>query len=137
MIKYLLASHGVFSEGTLSFLNIMIGKKNNIYTLAAFIDEHCLSDLVDQKIKEIGTYEQLFIFCDLHGGSVEQELFRKTVSLPNVKIISGYNIPLLLDIMIKDQVMTDEEIERSIHEANCAMVLLKRQNMTSSEDSIF
>ena len=73
MVKYLLASHGSFCEGTLSFLKIMMGVPENLYVMTAFLDNEPIGKKVEDKLKEIGEFDQLIVFCDIHGGSVQQD----------------------------------------------------------------
>ena len=138
MVKYLLASHGSFSEGTLSFLKIMMGVPENLYVMTAFLDDESVEKKVQDKLQEIGEFDQLIVFCDLHGGSVQQELFRQTQQdSRNVQLISGYNLPLVMDIMFKGRVLSDDEIRDSIRESREAIVYLKDFCVDDTEDDLF
>lgn len=125
MVKYLIASHGKFSEGTVSFLEIMAGKNEHIYTISAFLDERSIHDIVNSKLREIGEFEQLIVFCDIHGGSVAQEIYRQTSEdQRNIQIIAGYNLSLVLDLILKQTVLGKKDIQESIESAKSAMVYL-------------
>ena len=138
MVKYLLASHGSFSEGTLSFLKIMMGVPENLYVMTAFLDDESVEKKVQDKLQEIGEFDQLIVFCDIHGGSVQQELFRQTQQdSRNVQLISGYNLPLVMDIMFKGRVLSDDEIRESIRESREAIVYLKDFCVDDTEDDLF
>ena len=138
MVKYLLASHGSFSEGTLSFLKIMMGVPENLYVMTAFLDDESVEKKVHDKLQEIGEFDQLIVFCDIHGGSVQQELFRQTqLDSRNVQLISGYNLPLVMDIMFKGRVLSDDEIRESIRESREAIVYLKDFCVDDTEDDLF
>jgi len=142
MPKYLFASHGKFSEGTRSFLEIMAGKNLPIFTLSAFVDDRSVGSLVSDALAEAGEFDQLFIFCDLHGGSVAQEVFRQTHDLEkNIQVIAGYNLALALDIIARGTVLTADEIREAVEEARTAIVYLNdysssHQN-TGEEESLF
>ena len=138
MVKYLLASHGSFSEGTLSFLKIMMGVPENLYVMTAFLDDESVGKKVQDKLQEIGEFDQLIVFCDIHGGSVQQELFRQTQQdSRNIQLISGYNLPLVMDIMFKGRVLSDDEIRESIRESREAIVYLKDFCVDDTEDDLF
>lgn len=137
MINYLFASHGEFAKGTVSFLKIMMGVGDNIYTLCAFEDDQPLPELVKTTLDSIDPTVPLIIFCDLHGGSVSQEIYRQASQLNrDIKIIAGYNLALVLDIMIKNRGLTSEEIKKSIEESKEATVFLNDFS-TSDDDNLF
>lgn len=138
MVKYLLASHGRFAEGTKSFLDIMISQRDDVYTLAAFLDERSLDDLIDKKIEEIGEFDQLIVFCDLNGGSVAQKMYIYSNTDPrDIKVIAGYNIALVMDIIFKNKELSDEEIRASIDECKNHIVYLNDIKVASKEDELF
>lgn len=138
MVKFLLASHGTFCEGTLSFLKIMMGVPENLYVMSAFLDDEPVGKKVEETLHEIGEFDQLIIFCDIHGGSVQQELFRQTqTDGRNIQIISGYNLPLIMDIIIKNQVLSEDEIRQSIQESKEAIVYTKDFCIDDAEDDLF
>lgn len=139
MIKYLFASHGKYSEGTKSFLDIMSGSNPNIYTLTAFLDERSEKQLVKEAMKQIGDFDQLIIFCDIYGGSVAQEVFRQTAKDPrNIQIIAGYNLALVLDIILRNTVLSEKEILEIINTNRNSIVYVPRTvEASSTEDSLF
>lgn len=138
MNKYLFASHGLFASGTESFLNIMCGKHSGIYTLTAFLDEKSIGHLVREKIKEIGDFEQLIIFCDLYGGSVAQEVYKQTVNdSRNIHIIAGYNLALVIDILARDSILSKKEIEEIINQNKQATVYIDRNIDTTVDEDLF
>ena len=137
MVKYLIASHGRFSEGTVSFLKIMTGEKENVYTLSAFLDDSSIQDLVKDRLKEIGEFDQLIVFCDIHGGSVAQEVYRQaSEDNRNIQIIAGYNLALVMDLILKDTVLSESDIRESIEGARNAMVYLNDMKQ-SHDDELF
>ena len=136
MVKYLIASHVTFSKGTKDFLDFMIGTNANVYTLCAFLDDQSLDQLINNKIKEIGVYDQLLIFVDIHGGSVEQALFLKFCDDAHVKIISGYNLALVMEIIFQNKVLNDDEIQLCINSCHSSIVNLKKTNLSDDDQDL-
>lgn len=134
MIKYLIASHGCFASGTESFLSIMIGKNEKVFVLEAFLDEISIEDKVKQVFEEIGEFSQLIVFCDIHGGSVAQEIYRQSITLEkNIQIIAGYNIALVLEIITRDSEMNEQEIREAINNSKEAIVYVN--DFSASEEN--
>lgn len=136
LTKYLLASHGEFSKGCESFLKIMADAKGeNLYTLTAFLDDESVVELVTNKLIEIGEFDQLLVFCDIYGGSVQQEIFRQVALDPrNIQIIAGFNLGLLLDLYLKNQVCTCEEIRQAIQLSKSTIVYVNDQCILYSDE---
>jgi len=139
MVKYLLASHGRFAEGTASFLKIMVGATDNIYTLSAFLDDRSVDAAVAQALQQVGTFDQLLVFCDIHGGSVAQEVFRQTHDdTRDIQVIAGYNLALVMELMMKGRPVTPDEIRAAVQASRSAIVYLNDVSKPKAEeDALF
>ena len=138
MTKYLFASHGEFAKGTASFLKILVGVKENVFTLNAFLDEKSVDVLVKNKLDEIGEFDQLIVFCDIYGGSVCQEVFRQTATLnKNIHIIAGYNLALVMEILTRDEVLTKEEILDIIEQSKDTIKYVELDQQEENDDELF
>lgn len=138
MIKVLLASHGNFSEGTKSFLSLMIGQRENLFTLVAFLDTDSVQKKVQAVMQEIGDFDQLFIFCDIHGGSVEQELFRYTASdHRNIQIVSGYNLAVVMEILMRTEPLSQDEIACIVEDARNSLIYLNGTILDDANADLF
>ncbi len=138
MTKYLFASHGEFANGTASFLKILVGVKENVFTLNAFLDEKSVDVLVRNKLEEIGEFDQLIVFCDIYGGSVCQEVFRQTATLnKNIHIIAGYNLALVMEILTHDEVLSKEEILDIIEQSKDTIKYVELVQQEENDDELF
>ncbi len=138
MTKYLFASHGEFANGTASFLKILVGVKENVFTLNAFLDEKSVDVLVRNKLEEIGEFDQLIVFCDIYGGSVCQEVFRQTATLnKNIHIIAGYNLALVMEILTHDEVLSREEILDIIEQSKDTIKYVELVQQEENDDELF
>jgi fructoselysine/glucoselysine PTS system EIIA component len=102
MRKFLIASHGSFAGGLLSSLELIAGKIDNIFTIEAYSDcSKSIEEQIEKVLFQIDKTDELIIFTDLMGGSVTNQILRSALR-KNVYIISGVNLPLLLDIILAD-----------------------------------
>jgi fructoselysine and glucoselysine-specific PTS system IIA component len=125
--KYLIATHGTFSAGVKSSLNMIIGANEHIYILQAYVDEHAV---IEEQIKEIldqiKDEDELIIFSDIMGGSVTNQLLQQALK-PNTHIISGFNLPLLIEVILADaELPIDEIISAAIINAKEQMVYINK-----------
>lgn len=111
MKQMLLATHGHFASGIKSSLEIILGKQENIQTIDAYVDETNFEEQLDKYISSISINEDtLIVVTDLFGGSVNQKIVNKLQN-ENVHIITGLNLPLLLELqMLNEEDCTKENI---------------------------
>ncbi len=118
MRKYLIATHGSFAAGILSSLEMIAGKNENISTIEAYTDGNkSIDGQIDSVIEKLEDNDELIIFTDLMGGSITNQLLKYTLR-KKTYIVSGVNLPLLLDITLAEtDTPASEVIESAIENA--------------------
>ena len=100
MRKFLIMSHGDMSSGLKSTLNMLLGNRDDVAAKSAYISDNELS--IESEIQNIlskfNDNDELIIFTDLFGGSVNNEAM-KFIKDSRVKIIAGMNIPLIIEVL--------------------------------------
>lgn len=100
MRKFLIMSHGDMSSGIKSTLNMLLGNRDDVTAKSAYISDNELS--IESEIQNIlskfNDNDELIIFTDLFGGSVNNEAM-KFIKDSRVKIIAGMNIPLIIEVL--------------------------------------
>ena len=127
MRKYLIATHGTFAKGIYSTLEIIMGTLENVFLIQAYTGENkSLKEEIDQVLDQTNADDELIVFTDLMGGSVTNQILQYALK-ENVFIISGFNLPLLLDIMLVDQeIPVNEVIETGINNAKDQIVFVNK-----------
>jgi fructoselysine and glucoselysine-specific PTS system IIA component len=137
--KYLIATHGTFAGGIKSSLDIITGAMDNVWLIQGYVDENVS---VEAEIKEIAKQlrdeDELLVFTDIMGGSITNQVLQHLLK-PNVHVVSGFSLPLVIDIMLADAATPVEQvIEQAIENAKEQMVyvnkLLAAQNATEDND---
>lgn len=125
--KYLIATHGTFSKGVKSSLNMIIGDTANLYIIEAYIDDKVnIEDQIKLVLDEISDEDELIIFSDIMGGSVTNQLLHQALR-PNTHIVSGFNLPLLIEILLADaETPITEMIDDAIINAKEQMVRVNK-----------
>ena len=117
MKKVLIATHGKMASGIKSTVELLIGQMAEITTIDAYVNPDV--DIV-QQMKEFFENkkegEQVFVFTDLQGGSVNQKLISYSEN-PEVILITGFNLAILLSVIMAGDKVTQEEVEGYINEA--------------------
>jgi fructoselysine and glucoselysine-specific PTS system IIA component len=115
MRKFLIASHGTLASGIKSSLEIIVGNTENLFLIEAYVSENkSIEDEVNAILDKIGDEDELIIFTDLLGGSVNNQMIRCALK-DNIHIVSGFNLPLIVEIILSDpEVAAAEVIENAI-----------------------
>ncbi|MGL5312535.1 MAG: PTS sugar transporter subunit IIA [Peptostreptococcaceae bacterium] len=102
MIKLLLASHGDLADGIYSTLKIIMGSQDKISTLCAYKDEDFdLHKEVSNIMDNLSSEDKLIVITDIYGGSINNE-FMNYLDIENFYLISGLNLPLLMELLLID-----------------------------------
>lgn len=127
MSKIILASHGELSKGLLNSITMIVGnlaKGIQTYSLYPGQSPNDMYDAIEQDIKK--SEEQYFILCDIKGGSVHTTL-SKLIVYPNVIVLSGMNMNMLLDLILTYQNMTPDQYEVFLDSAKSGITLLRNE----------
>ena len=99
MSKIILASHSNLAKGLKETLEYILPSVKEIIAIPAYIDDKPLHETIDDVLGNINEDEQVIVFTDLMGGSVNQE-FSKKIGRNNYFVIAGVNLPLLLNVCL-------------------------------------
>jgi len=133
MRKFLIATHGTFSAGAKSSLEMIIGSIENLFIIQAYLDgNHAIEEEIKIITDQISNEDELIVFTDILGGSVTNQLLQQGTK-PNIHIVSGFNLPLLIEVILGDaETQAAEIIESAIINAKEQMVYVtKLINSTS------
>jgi fructoselysine and glucoselysine-specific PTS system IIA component len=137
--KFLIATHGTLAAGIKSSLDIIIGAMEHVFLLQAYVDENISVETEILKIlKQVNDDDELIVFTDILGGSITNQILQHGRQ-SNVHIISGVNLPLVIEIMLADaETPVDGMIGAAIDNAKDQMVyvnkLLTAQNNEGADD---
>lgn len=132
-MKVVLVSHGDFAAGLCSTLTNFFGAQN-VYSACVSLESGAASlhEALQGYFAEWGDEEKVVICSDIKGGSANQNAFQY-LSRPNTFLVSGMNLSLGLQLMLKEDIDA-EELRQCIEDAKSDMVLLNDLKIEMSED---
>lgn len=138
MNKILIATHGKFAEGIVSSAEIILGNQDNLFFINAYVDDLTLDQKFEQFfVEHITEGDTLIIFTDIYGGSVNQAA-AKYLQSKEINIISGLNLPLLLEvIMLADSIITPEKLKEVTADAKEQIIYVNDQLLQVDEADDF
>lgn len=116
MKQILIATHGKMASGIRYTAELIVGKMAEITTIDAYVTPE---DNVEKRFEEYFAQhenDRIFVFTDLMGGSVNQKLLGYSQK-ENVTLITGTNLPVLMQVMMADDDVTEDEIQEFIDDA--------------------
>lgn len=114
MKKIVIASHGDFSKGLLSSIEMIVGKQENIKTYSLYpgeTPEQFTKEVEEEILKN--KEDEFIIMTDLLGGSVHTAM-TSLCKFKNVHLISGVSLNLALEILTN---LDEEDLEETIKNA--------------------
>ena len=135
MKQILIATHGKMASGIRYTVELIVGKMEGIETIDAYVTPE---DNVEEKFKEyFRKHEQdrVIVFTDLMGGSVNQKLMEYS-KRENVTLITGTNLPVLMQVMLADDDVTDDEIQEYIEDARSELQMVCLEEKKTNTDGV-
>ncbi|WP_164512088.1 PTS sugar transporter subunit IIA [Lacticaseibacillus daqingensis] len=98
-MNFIIATHGAFASGLLSATEVILGHQERVRAIDMYVDEEPLDQKINRAIQEFQDKDaDLVILTDMFGGSVNQKLM-KLIDMSKVKVLTGINLPMLLEIL--------------------------------------
>lgn len=97
-MKILVIGHGRFAEGVKSAAQIIVGELSEVTFMNTYVDD---IDFHVELDKYFSSNTNILVLTDLFGGSVNQAIMQY-ITKENIEIITGVNIPLVLEILLSN-----------------------------------
>lgn len=134
MKKILIATHGNFASGAKSTVELLVGNIVDITCIDAYVDpDENLIDILENYFSKINDDDEVIVLTDIKGGSVNQKIIQYTMK-SNIFLITGFNLPILLELAIMDKKATIENLEEMICACKNQLELVKVDMGKESDD---
>lgn len=118
MKKLLIASHGDLAKGMLSSIQIITGSTAGITTINAYQEGVDLDSELTTFIRSVTSEDEIFVFTDLYGGSVNQKITERFMREKlAIRIISGFNFPVILEILLGPERIAPDMLQEMIEKS--------------------
>ena len=125
-MKILIASHGTLAKGMKCSLELIMGKQEEVKTFCAYLDgETSIEARVKEFMENIKEGEEWVIVTDLLGGSVNNE-FMKYIHRPDIHLLTGMNLALLLVLIELKDASAEVAIEEALNAAREGAVTCRK-----------
>ena len=135
-MRYLLISHGLLSKGALDTAKLILGELPNVEYLSVIIDSTIESTYAEiEKVINNNPNDQWLIITDILGGTPFNAAYRYLSKNKNVCVYAGFNLPILLELFMRNDLQMSE-IEEFIKEKvfSSMTVVSKAENAIENEE---
>ena len=133
-MKILVMGHGRFAEGIKSVANIIVGDLSEVTFMNTYVDDIDFHIELDNYFSE---NKNVLVLTDLFGGSVNQAIIQYITKV-NIDVITGINIPLILEILISNTTGNNLDFRQIISSAKEQIVYVNDmlENLNNEEGEL-
>lgn len=112
MVGIVLVSHGSMAEGMLDAARMIVGDQEGIMAinLEEMDDVEGLIEKITAAVEKVDTGDGVIVLVDVFGASPFNASARLTMTRGNMEVITGMNLPMLLELAIHRQGANLEEL---------------------------
>ncbi len=125
MIGAIIVSHENLSHSILESLEKISGESKHIVPLSSRgVSPPKLEEEINVAVEAMKGLEGVIIFADLYGGSCALVCGRVQRKHPDIPVITGFNLPLLIDFVFQRERLLSEIVDRLIDRGREGIKLL-------------
>lgn len=136
MRRFIVATHAYMAKGIVSSLELIMGPQENLKYICAYVeqDKPFQRDL-ERELNKYDSEDEVIIFTDLFGGSVNNEVMDAASKRKNVYVVTGTNLILLISILLaSEDTPINEVIKTNIEEAKKGIIFCNETIQASDEN---
>ena len=135
-IPVILISHGHYSKYALESAEMIVGKQENCEVISVTEDKDLdsVTKELEEVYKKLKNEKGVIILTDIRGGTPSNAAANLLVRESDILALSGYNMPLLLELFTNRD-LGMEELKASLYEAfNESLVDLRAETAGLCEE---
>lgn len=137
MYEIIVATHGKLSEGYNDTINMIMGERKGVYFIE-FSPKDEVENLREKFINIINSIKnenEILILTDLFGGTPCNTAIKMALeSRQRIKILSGVNLPMLIEAVLNQDSILDEVIESILNSSKQGIMNIDFNLQVSIED---
>ena len=127
--EFIIATHGELADGMAKALKFLTGQEEfeNLHLVNAFTQDEFPELTIKSILSKISENSKIVVFTDLKQGSVNQIFCRLLDQYP-IYLITGANLPLILELILRAEEDIDEQIIlEAVETARSGIVYMNHQ----------
>jgi mannose/fructose/sorbose-specific phosphotransferase system IIA component len=118
MIGILLVTHGKLATGLLDAVEMIVGKQEAVGALELTGQDNIeeFKNRIEDAMRDLDSSDGVLIFVDMMGASPFNLSARVALSRDNVEVVTGVNLPILLETIMQREGATLRELVEIIEQ---------------------
>lgn len=135
MVNLLVITHGEMADGLINAMQLIIGPQEGIQTLSLKETDaiDLLGERVQKSIRELETGDGVLVLVDLMGASPFNVSARMSMENKNLDVVTGVNLPMLLETALRRKGMSLSEVATVAKEAGTSGIVVVSEKMQSNK----
>lgn len=135
MYEIIVATHGKLSEGFRDTIDMLMGERKGVYFIE-FSQNDEVENLREKLINITNSIKnEVLILTDLFGGTPCNTAIKIALeSKLKIKILSGVNLPMLIEAVLNQDSILDEVIESILNSSKEGIINVDFNSQVSIED---
>lgn len=141
MNQIVLASHGGLADGARDTLDMIVGDVSNVHTISlARDDKDQIEDRALALIDSFDPSDAVYVLTDMLGSSVNNQMVSLQAKRPEVTVVSGMNLPLILEIALSEEPLSEAALAEVIEQSRAGIqniaALMRAAAQQEEEDDL-
>lgn len=141
MKHIILVSHGQFASGLRSAIGVVMGMENEITALGLEegMDIKTFRERFTDILNQIPKDDEIILLCDIIGGSPftsSAELLRQEGFLDRSLILTGMNMPILVQLLLQKEELTLEELQKEVKAISAGTIQIFEEESKEEEEEL-
>ena len=135
MIGLIVCGHGLFGDGLYSSIKLIAGEQENFQIVNFEEDSNTktLNASLQKALNKVEKGKGTVIFTDIPGGTPYNQAVLISTTMPNIKVVSGVNLPCLLTACFSRQDSIEVFLSKVIDSGRSSLSVFEKQ-IVKTED---
>ncbi|SRR5690554_3505400 len=136
MVGLLIVTHGKMASGLLNAVEMIIGKHDNVAALELSEQDQveAFKQRIEQALDDVQGDDGVIIFVDMLGATPFNLSARVALERDNVEVITGVNLPLLLEIIMQREHASFKQLVAMAQEVGADSIKVLSQSLAAQDD---
>ena len=123
MNQVILASHGGLATGALDTVHMIVGEAPNVHAVTLERDDkESITAKVEALAKGFSPDDAVYVLTDMLGSSVNNSMVEYQAAHPDVTVIAGMNMPMVLTLALADSPLDAAAVRDLVSEGRRGIV---------------
>lgn len=128
MASVIISTHSEMALGVKKTVEYIMGKQDSLYAVPAYTEgEGPFLSSIEEIIKN-NSEDEIFLLTDIFGGSVNNELNKLINKFSKIHLITGVNLPMVIQLLLSNEESAEEQAHKAIIEAQSGIIYMNEKS---------